>query len=381
MIRAHPCLILLALTFTAATSSAGGNEAVVARINAEDKAQSPDAAVEYKRRLALLPQIEKARENGDPKSPDAFSLKDLQKLDDDIKTELSWIEADLRKLPKLALKEIKDKIPRGPGPPGSDLAARREYWRRRHDEYRRWADLLARLADPESKTMKTDEFGDVVPESLTRRRDLEQEALDQARREAAALEEKIDAAAAAMNRNYRLGLPRLSGLALSKLPQVLSKFCAELSAVKVPQDGTEAAREAQAALPGVVADAGALRRAALAWARADALAPVFDADATALARVRAVFVDLARLADDALADAQVDQTFSDGTSGELYEPARQRKLAFLEKLPPRLKDAKAALENGLIPYQRRRIAEASKDGALARHYQAKLALLVSLQGG
>jgi len=61
-----------------------------------------------------------------------------------------------------------------------------------------------------------------------------------------------------------------------------------------------------------------------------------DSDLTGLSRVQSGFGDLARLADDVLADADADQQFVEGSSGELYAPARDRKLALVKKMIPTL---------------------------------------------
>lgn len=370
------------LLLAAARSFAAGDETLLASINLEDKGSAADAITEYRRRLALLPQVEKWRSEGDPKSPEALSVKGLSRLDDEIRTLLDWTQSEQRLLPKIALKDIKEKVPGIPGPPGFDLPARKAYWQKERIEFQGYSDLIGRMTDPENTKTPIDEFGDAVPESLPRWRDQQQALRDQAQRETLDLADKTDALVGPLNRDSHLGLPRLSGLALVKLLQVIKTFRDDVKTAKAANDGSEASAQAAAGLPGIAADAAALQRSALMWAAADELVPAIDADITALSRVQAGFADLGRMSDDVLADAKLDQDFLDGISVELYEQARARKLALVQKMPARLKNAKLLIEDGLIPYQKRRVEEASpRGGRLKRYYETKVSFLASLTPG
>src|SRR5882672_3877897 len=106
---------------------------LLSTLNAEDKAASGDAASEYRRRAALLPQVEKWRSEGNPKVADSFSLKALKQLDEELKIELAGAENDEKMLPSLPLKDIKDTIPKIPSPQRMEPAARKAYWQKRKD--------------------------------------------------------------------------------------------------------------------------------------------------------------------------------------------------------------------------------------------------------
>lgn len=370
------------LSFAAPPAFAQSADALVALINSEDKAAGADALTEYRRRVALLPSIEKGRAEGNPTATEAFSLKGLQQLDEELTTELGRAKSDEKLLSKLALKDVKETIPRIPGPPLLDLAARRLYWQKQRVGFRKYADALGRMIDPENQKTRIDEFGDAVLESLPRLREQQERLSAQARSETLDLADRIDALVKPLNTDSRMGLPLLSGLTLVKLLQVLKTYRAGVKAVKLANDGSNAANQAAANLPLIPPLAAAVERGALRWARADALSATLDSDVAALSLAQAGFGDLARMVDDVLADSMVDEDFAEGRSGELYAPARDRKLAAVKKMTPTLKNAKDLLENGLIPYQRRRVAEASpRVGRLARDYESRIALLTSLLDG
>jgi hypothetical protein len=353
--------------------------ALLCLLRAPSFASGEQTLAECRRRLELLPQIEKWRTSGDPKSSETFSVSGLLALDVEIKTMLAETQAEQRLLPKLSLKDIKGAIPTIPGPPGYDLPARKTYWQRQRVEFQGYADLIARMTDPENTNSRLDEFGDSVPQSIPRWRDRQQSSLDASKRETIDLAARIDGMSEPLNRDSQLGLPRLSGLALVKLLEVIKTFRLDVKAAKATNDGSDAAAQAAADLPRIAAAADALERGALRWAAAEELVPVVDADITALARVQAGFSDLARMADDVLADAKLDQDFLDGISVELYEQARARKIGVVEKMPSRLKNAKLLIEEGLIPYQKRRVQEASpRDGRLAHYYETQVSFLTSL---
>ncbi len=356
--------------------------AFIDSVNAEDRGESADAALEYQRRIDLLPQIKAWRENGgNPNDPDAFSLKkltdDLAEVDDNIRTASDGL-ASLPTVPDEYAGVLIAKIP-GPDVSLSNptqeqmrqvLADRKVHWQGKRADFGKSLDTVNRLLDAGNGRTVLDEFGDPHPESLPLWRAQSQSEIAAAQAAARSDLSQLDALAANINRTAGSSIPMLSGLGLKELQDAIKTYGDGLKAVNFRDDDSLATHEAQMDMVSAARLVPQAAREIIRWSKADAtVTAIDDALQNILPKARSGLQGVVGMLDAVLNDVALDEVWNQNRPppGEPGKAERQRlidrKTALLrDTILPGLKGARAMLADTLIPHQRKSIDDISGTG-------------------
>ncbi|MDD5656727.1 MAG: hypothetical protein PHF00_05675, partial [Elusimicrobia bacterium] len=366
---------------------------LIGHIKAEDGGSGGDPLREYQRRLDLLPQAVKWRtDGGNPNDPDAFSLKQFQ---DDLALVEDYVKRaqdGISQLQTMPVEYAGVAIIAVPGPevnvknPTKEqvlqiLAERQAYWRDKRADYQKSLDTVTRRMDPNNGRAVLDEFGDAAPESLPRWRAQQADELARSKTKAQQYLAQLDALAGHINAVTGSNIPMLSSLPVDELRAQLPAYGDKLRAVKFPP--SENNPDVFVAQMDLVSVAKILPYAAhevVHWARADATMTEIDkALATTLPEARDKIGAVVRMLDDVLADVDADRDYMN--RGGSPQALIDRKLALVQvKILPVLRDAKALLENTLIPWQRSSIDTAQpRSGKLFELFDCQKTLWTEIQ--
>ena len=375
--------------------------ALLAMIDARDKGASANAIAEYRRRLALLPQLEQQLKTGVAGSSPgvtALSLSYLQAKSAEVRGDRALLDGADARIDAAPVEFAGALVVAVPGVPNESLtnptqaqvlamlARRRTFWQSQYDEESSMLTSITQTLDPTNAAMALDDFGAPQPVSLAAWRTQEL-ALDASLAAAAAPmlaqadvdESVIEGAAGGAS------LPRLSSLSPDDLRVALPRLLTQLQSLSLPD--TDAGFTAKAAyidlarLVCYLGDATARRLEAQAIAAAldqpvNAILPkARDAFRTAVASWRAVLDDIS--ADVAYVNA--------GAPPAQAQALIARKKALVDvRIAPALKGLQDLLDNTLIPYQNTRIAQsdpANTGDGYQTLYTQKIALYQQLSDG
>lgn len=375
--------------------------ALLAMIDARDKGQSANAVAEYRRRLALLPQLTQQLKSGAAGSNPgvtSISLSYLQAKSAEVRGDRALIAGADAKIDAVPVEFAGALVVAVPGVPSESmtnptqaqmlamLARRRTFWQSQYDEENSMLTSIRQAMDPSNTAVALDDFGSPQPVSLAAWRTQEL-ALDSSLAAAAAPmlaaadadEAVIEGAAGGAS------LPRLSSLSPDDLRVALPRLLTQLQSLSLPD--TDA---------GFTAKAAYIDLARLVCYLGDATARRLEARAIAAALDQPVNVILPKARDAfKLAVASWQAVLDDITADVAYvnagaPPAQAQALIARKKslvddrIAPALASLQDLLDNTLIPYQNTRIAQSDPSNTGDGYqtlYTQKIALYQQISDG
>ncbi len=340
---------------------------LIAEINGKDKGSSADAPSEYRRRKAMVPELERcAREDCGDGSGDISNLsvaslkKQLEEVDGYI-AQIAQERGQFRDLPIQGAAQLIVFVPPIPEVKGhnfgADPAAVLPILRQRRQELdKRLADLTkmwstARdMADPGYGGSRQNEFGDSIPASLSKYRESEAQKLNANRSKMNKFAALIDQTAAKLGG----GLPLLSGKSAEELREDLKNYPNQLQSLRF-EDSLEG-NKLMLEMLNIARYLPLLADATIRTAEAEGTIKVVD-EAIPVVQKAAAGLKLAvdgvqGLLDDVAEDETYIRNFSN-------DPGKQqalinRKKDLVERLDIMLRQLKELLEKTLLPFQEKR---------------------------
>jgi len=345
----------------------------IAMVNAQDKGQSANAAAEYARRLALLPQAAQWATSGNPNNSSAFSLATFQADLTEVQNAMTQAQAGLAKIPTVPVEfagvlviAVPGSAPGQPNPTVTNptqaevlqiLAARKTGWQAELALKQSFLNQVNGMMDPNNAATTTDVFGNVTPVSLPRWLTQTQADMSAKQTTAKQLLSQLDQTAAQINAATGSSLPMLSGLTLTQLQTAIQNYPTQLEAVKFPNDGSVATFQAKMALISAAQNVPPAARAIVQWSQDQAtVTAIQSAMSTTLPQVQQSLQSLVNMVNSILADIQLDVNFVNTGQGG-GQALINRKTALLQStIIPALQQAQTMLTGTLIPYQQSTIA-------------------------
>ncbi|MBI3565818.1 MAG: hypothetical protein HY079_11520, partial [Elusimicrobia bacterium] len=375
--------------------------ALLAMIDARDKARSANAVAEYDRRLALLPSIADSLKNGSSGSSggvNGLSLAYLQAKSREVAGDRALLAGADAKIAAAPVEFAGILVVAVPGVPSESvtsptqadmlalLARRKAFWQGQLAEHEDLLRSIEAALDPSNGDMTTGSFGEPQPVSLAAWR-TQQLAFDQSLASAMAPllaqadadEARIEAAAGGA------ALPRLSNLGPDELRVALPKLLDQMEALPLPDtDAGFAAKAAHIDLARLIAYLGdATARRLEARATAAALdKPV----GVVLPKARAAFRTAVAAWRAVLDDEALDEAYVRAGAPPAQNPGLiARKTALVDAtIAPALAALADLLDGTLIPYQNERIAQSDPSNTgdgYATLYQQKRKLYLDVSDG
>ncbi|MBI4422089.1 MAG: hypothetical protein HY554_00075, partial [Elusimicrobia bacterium] len=262
--------------------------ALLARLDAED-GLGGSALAEYRRRQALLPQLVEWRTNGKPGDEDYRNLKSIQEDLEKVEEYATKIDNGLRDFGRPGQEQGGAFVIGVPGVPEFSvvnpqpeqiqrlLDERKVFWQEKLASYEKKRDEVRNRLDLNYTAFETDDFGDRNPVSLPRWLAAEREAMSASQAEAADLASRIDRLAqSVLSQSAGGDLPALSGLGLDPLKDAIEGYADKLKALKLKDDGSDAAFQAKMDLLSLGKLLPYAGRATIRWAKADAAAEALE---------------------------------------------------------------------------------------------------------
>jgi hypothetical protein len=366
----------------------------IAQVNAQDKGQSPNAAAEYARRLALLPQAVQWATAGNPNDPSAFSLSGFQADLSEVQSALTTAQAGMSKIQTVPIElagvlviAVPGSAPGQTAPTVSNptqaeilqiLAQRQAGWQTEVASKQSFLTQVNQMMDPNYTGTTTDVFGDVEPVSLPRWLSQTQTDLNAKQSTAQALLSQLDQTAAQINAATGSNIPMLSGMSLTQLQTAIQNYGTTLEAVQFPNTGTVAVFQAKMALITAAQNVPLAARAIVQWSQDQAtVTAIQSALTTTLPTVQSSLQGLVNMENAILADIPLDVNYiKTGQGGG--QALISRKTALLQStIIPALQNAQTMITGTLIPYQQSSIASyaANSSGSYYTLYTAEQSLL------
>ncbi len=362
--------------------------AFLTSVDAEDGGASGNAATEYQRRIALLPQIREWRQNGNPNDPDAFSVREFQEQLAEVESSIRSAEDGLAQIPTAPVEFAGVLIPLVPGPevrvnnPTREqilqiLADRRTHWQDRRADFQSSLESINRRLDPSNTRTIIDEFGDANPESLPRWRALEATRLETARAAMAANTAQMDALATQINRVTGSNIPMLSGRSFEQMQDAIKTYGDSLRAVSFPAGDSLELHEAKMNLIALATLTPTTAREVIRGSKSEATIEAIDEALTTILpvtqqRLQALVQMMGEILTDVDADEALIRAGGFGGQGLI-----DRKTTLLrDRILPALRGAQSMLRDTLIPYQQRSVEQvATGTSDIWRLYDGKLTLI------
>lgn len=373
-------------------------EAVLAQIDARDKAGSVDALTEYQRRLDLIPQIAEWNQNGRPPGNEGgvggISVKETQDRLTEVNDLLGEIDDGLGRLDTVPVEFAGVLIIEVGSPKVSVVNPsqgqvlqivndRIAHWQAERADYQSELDDINRMLDPNNTARRTDDFGDSIPESLPR---WKAEMLDVAatnRAAAQALISEIDALAAQITAVTGGSLPTLAGKSVDELKDILQTYLDEVAKLHAPD--TDAGFQATMRRIELSQKFAQMADHVVEWARGEKIAEAIDEAVTGvLPKAQVALGDAVAGVDGLLADLQQDLQYAQSTSHSNAENQAliERKRALLtQTLRPMLMRQQAFLQGDLLPFAEDQVANASGEDSLKTLYEKKKDLYERVREG
>jgi len=366
----------------------------LATVNAQDKGSSANAAAEYARRLALLPQAAQWATTGNPNNPSAFSLSSFQADLAEVQSALTTAQAGMSKIATVPVEfagalviAVPGSAPGQPTPVVSNpsqaevlqlLAERKTGWQAELASKQSFLTQVNQMMDPNYAGTTTDVFGDVEPVSLPRWLTQTQADLSTKQTTAKQLLSQLDQTAAQINAATGGNIPMLSGMSLTQLQTAIQNYGATLEAVQFPNNGTVATFQAKMALITAAQNVPLAARAIVQWSYdQDVVTQIQSAMSTTLPTVQSALQQLVNMETAIIADIGLDVNFVNTGQGG-GQALINRKTALLQgTIIPALQNAQTMITGTLIPYQQSSIAgyASNSSGGYYTLYSADQTLL------
>jgi hypothetical protein len=345
-----------------------GVTALLAMIDARDKAGSASAKDEYNRRLTVLPEVQ--RKLISSSDPDDITLDYLRKNSSDVAGYLDKLKGAVEQIDSAPIEFAGVMVILVPGIPSvtvnSPSAAqtvqilndRKRYWSDMLDDHLEVLQTIEDYLNPGNQKRVMDDFGDSIPESLTVWKAEAAAKSERAKALLAELASKADLVAAGMGGQGAV-LPTLAGKAPSELRNVLESYVDQVMGLKFP-DTTE----------GFEANVDKLALANILVTMADAVGIALEEDAKVgflnraitdiLPKAKARFLDSTNTFRAVIQDADMDIAFVNAgapASGAAALIARKRTLVGTT-LKGMLERMQVFLDQQVIPFWSERVETA-----------------------
>lgn len=383
-----------------AVTAIGSFQAVIAReiatINTE---AGGDAEKIYQGYIDAINRgdLIKLRTEGNPKDPDAFSLKRLQSDLAEARGNIADAEYGVSKLGQADLEHIVILINAAPGPhnvtisPGfdkmaDDLGKRRDYWQGKQDGFRKTLAYVERKLDMGNIRKVPDELGALNYDSAAYWRQEALKTFADAQNQTRALAAEIDGMAAQINSALGAAvLPPLSGGNLTQMQDSIKAYGDKLRAVKIPQSDDPNATQAQINVINIARRLPQAGYQVIRWSEADGALPILnDAVDNVLPQTRQMLVNLIGMLDKVKADVDADTAWAKNMKDPNFRANLDNQQAVVNRknillrdiiLPP-VREAERVIDKVLIPFQNKSIASAQPPGGdLFRLYDGKKTLI------
>lgn len=371
---------------------------LIASINGRDRGRSADAMSEYRRRVALLPQMQQNLihgTSGGGSDVSSLSLDYLKSKSAEVQSDVSLMDGADAKIDATPLEFAAVLIAFVPGIPAVTvtspnqsqmlqiLADRKTYWQNYLGDQQKILDSINRSLDAGNSKRVLNDFGDSIPESLVVYKNEEDALASKLAQSSDGLAAQADALASDVEAGTGASLPRLAGKSADQLRTLLPNYVDQLEGLTYPD--TDAGFKAKMSKIGIAKLITFMGDLTLRRLEAAATSKALDKPINEiLPKAKTRFAELVASLHAVLDDVALDQAYISG-GGSGGQAIINRKRALIDvTLRPTLQHVQELLDGVLIPYQQERITLADPNAAgdsLAELYRQKQNLFTQISDG